>query len=177
MSICGVTTTFQGSRSAPLICRCVVMIVILSPSKCSLSPQCPTSHLSEETAPTSQEAIYGFLFLGALLFGATVAACRCQGMARQGLGHHTQLLDVRVRFHQEVLHFIGSFFLEPKQVLQDINEGRRIAAHTEQAKVFIIASAAIVSQLDGILFLLHQSFLALHKATRPIEFNAHTACQ
>src|SRR5436305_8658773 len=95
ISICGVTTTFQGSSPALLVCQCVVMIVILSPTKCSLSPQCPTSHLSEETAPTSQEAIYGFLFLGALLFGAAVAAYRCQCMTCQSLGHHPQLLNMR----------------------------------------------------------------------------------
>src|SRR6266568_7303088 len=94
ISICGVTTKFQGSSSAPLVCRCVVMTVILSPSKCSLFPQSPASHLREESAPTGQEAIHSFLLLAALLFVITSAARWCQGMTRQGMGHHTQLLDM-----------------------------------------------------------------------------------
>src|SRR5438105_309424 len=86
------------SRS-PLVCPCVVMTVILSPSKCFLFPQCPASHLREEATPTGQEAINSFLFLGAFPFGAAIAACWCQCMTCQGLGYHTQLLDMWMRFH------------------------------------------------------------------------------
>src|SRR5436309_483574 len=101
------------------------MQVILSSSKCSLAPQSPAGHLGEETAPTGQEAINGLLFLGTFLFGAAIATSRCQGMTCQCLSYHAQLLDMRVRFHQEVLHFIGLLFLEPEQAMQDINEWRR----------------------------------------------------
>src|SRR6266567_1691952 len=154
ISICGVTTRFQGSSSALLVCRCVVMTVILSPSKCFLFPQCPASHFGEEATPTRQKPIHSFLLLGAFLFGVAIAACRCQSMTRQGLGHHMQLLDMWMRFHQEVLHFTGLLFLEPEQALQNIDERCCVTAYTELAKVLIIASTAVVAQLDGILFLL-----------------------
>src|SRR6266571_9124040 len=143
ISICGVATRFQGSSSAPLVSRCVVMTVILSSATMSLSPQGPASHLCKETAPTGKETIHSFLFLGALLFSAAIAACWCQSMTCQCLGYHAQLLQMWMCFHQEVLHFIGSFFLEPKQALYDIDEWCRIVACTEHAKVLVVASAAI----------------------------------
>src|SRR6266568_7729522 len=99
ISICGVATRFQGSSSAPLVCRCVVMTVILSSSKYSLFPQGSAGHFSEEAAPTGQKAIHGFLLLTALLFGITIAACWSQCMTRQGQGYHAQLLSVWMRFH------------------------------------------------------------------------------
>src|SRR5438874_1673535 len=137
------------------------MIVILSPSKCSLAPQSPTSHLREEAAPTSQQAINGLLFLGTFLFGVSIAACWCQCMTCQGLGHYTQLLDMRMRLHQEILYLVGLLILQPEQTLQHINQRCRVAALTQRSKVFVIASTAIVAQLDGILLLLCQTLLAL----------------
>src|SRR6266700_4373627 len=82
-----------------------------------------------------------------------------------------------MRFHQEIRHFIRFLFLETEQSLQDINERRGIATVAESTKSLIVASAAIVAQLNGILFLLDQPLLALHQAARPIQLDAHTPCQ
>src|SRR6266566_306592 len=146
ISICGVATRFQGSSSAPLVCRCVVMTIILSSSKGSLAPQSPTSHLREEAAPTGQEAINGLLFLGTFLFGVSIAACWCQCMTCQGLGHYAQLLDMRMRLHQEILYLVGLLILQPEQTLQHINQRCRVAALAQCPKVLVIASSAIITQ-------------------------------
>src|SRR6266496_4417699 len=84
---------------------------------------------------------------------------------------------MRMRLHQEILHLIGLLILQPEQTLQRVDQRRRVAALAQCSKVLIIASSAIVAQLDGILLLLCQAFLALGQSSRPIKFHTHTTRQ
>src|SRR6266496_842894 len=98
-------------------------------------------------------------------------------MTRQGLGYHAQLLDMRMRLHQEILHLVGLLILEPEQTLQHIDQRGRIAALTQCPKVLVVASSPIITQLNSILLLFCQAFLALGQSSRSIKFHTHTPRQ
>src|SRR6266496_6400244 len=84
---------------------------------------------------------------------------------------------MRMRLQQEILHLVGLLILQPEQTLQHIDQRRRVAALAQRSKVLVIASCAIITQLDGILLLLCQGFLALGQSSWPIKFHAYTTRQ
>src|SRR6266567_2929660 len=84
---------------------------------------------------------------------------------------------MRVRLHQEILYLIGLLILEPEQTLQHIDQWCSVAAFAQYSKVLVIASSAIITQLNGILLLLCQPLLTLGQSSRPIKFHAHAPRQ
>src|SRR6266487_3397656 len=84
---------------------------------------------------------------------------------------------MRMRLQQEILYLIGLLILEPEQALQHIDQQCRVAALAQHSKVLVIASSAIITQLNSVLLLLCQALLALGQSSWPVKFHAHTTRQ